>query len=447
MKRNLASAHHCNSSDATHARPRRGANLAKVRRLTAALLALLSATPALADAYLLKPAQVFDGVNPQPHPGWQVLVEGDKIAAVGPNLSAPAGAKVINLPGETLTPGLIEGHSHIFLHPYDEAKWDDQVLHEPLALRTARAVVHVRKTLEAGFTTERDLGTEGAGYADVGIKQAINEGIIPGPRMLVATKANVARGAYGPKGFEPGVKIPQGAEEVSGADEMTRAARDQIAAGADVVKMYADYHYLPGEPSRPTLTEAEMAAGVAVAHDAGRLAAAHATTAEGMRRAILAGVDTVEHGYGGTPEVFKMMHDRGTALCPTIGASEAYARYFQGWNGQEPAPESVQENRRSFRMAMKAGVKICMGGDVGVFAHGKNWLEMEAMQRAGMAAADVMIAATSGNASIFRLSDRGAVKPGFLADLVAMPGDPTRDVSAAEHVNFVMKGGQVFRNQ
>jgi imidazolonepropionase-like amidohydrolase len=241
------------------------------------------------------------------------------------------------------------------------------------------------------------------------------------------------------------VKIPQGAEEVSGADEMTKAARDQIAAGADVIKMYADYHYLPGEPSRPTLTEAEMAAGVAVAHDAGRLAAAHATTAEGMRRAILAGVDTVEHGYGGTPEIFKMMHDRGTALCPTLGASEAYARYFQGWNGQEPAPESVQENRRSFQMAMKAGVPICMGGDVGVFAHGKNWLEMEAMQHAGMPAAEVMIAATSGNARIFHLADRGAVKPGLLADFVAVPGDPTKDVTAVEHVNFVMKGGEIVR--
>ena len=418
-----------------------------MRSLIAMAAAIASfAAPAAADTYLLKPARVFDGVNPQPHEGWSVLVEGDKIAAVGANLTAPAGAKVIDLPGETLTPGLIEGHSHIFLHPYNETKWDDQVLHEPLALRTARAVVHVRKTLMAGFTTERDLGTEGAGYADVGIKQAINQGIIPGPRMLVATKANVARGAYGPKGFEPGVKIPQGAEEVSGADEMTKAARDQIAAGADVIKMYADYHYLPGEPSRPTLTEEEMAAGVAVAHDAGRIAAAHATTAEGMRRAILAGVDTVEHGYGGTPEVFKMMHDRGTALCPTLGASEAYARYFQGWNGQEPAPESVQENRRSFQMAMKAAVSICMGGDVGVFAHGQNWLEMEAMQRAGMPAAQVMIAATSGNARIFHLGDRGQVKPGLLADLVAMPGDPTRDVSAAEHVNFVMKGGEVFRN-
>jgi len=417
-------------------------------RLLMAMAATIAslAAPAAAEPILLRPAQVFDGVDPHPHTGWQVLVDGDHIAAVGPNLTAPAGAKVIDLPGETLTPGLIEGHSHIFLHPYNETKWDDQVLHEPLALRTARAVVHVRKTLEAGFTSERDLGTEGAGYADVGIKQAINQGIIPGPRMLVATKANVARGAYGPKGFEPGVKIPQGAEEVNGPDEMRAAARDQIAAGADVIKMYADYHYLPGEPSRPTLTEEEMAAGVQVAHDAGRIAAAHATTAEGMRRAILAGVDTVEHGYGGTAEVFKMMHDRGTALCPTLGASEAYARYFQNWNGQEPAPESVEENRRSFQMAIKAGVPICMGGDVGVFAHGQNWLEMEAMQRAGMPAAQVMIAATSGNAHIFHLGDRGQVKPGLLADLVAMPADPTKDVSAVEHVNFVMKGGQVFRN-
>jgi len=405
------------------------------------------ATAAAADPILLKPAQVFDGIDPHPHPGWSVLVDGDKIAAVGPNIAAPAGTKVIELPGETLIPGMIEGHSHLFLHPYNETLWDDQVLHEPLALRTARAVVHAQKTLDAGFTTERDLGTEGAGYADVGLKQAINEGIVPGPRLLVATKANVARGAYGPKGFEPGVHIPQGAEEVSGADEMTRAARDQIAAGADVIKMYADYHYQPHEPSRPTLTEAEMAAGVAVAHDAGRLAAAHATTAEGMRRAILAGVDTIEHGYNGTPEIFKMMHDRGTALCPTIAASEAYARYFEHWNGEEPAPESVQENRRSFQMAMKAGVPICMGGDVGVFAHGKNWLEMEAMQRAGMPAAQVMIAATSGNAHIFHLSDRGEVKTGLLADLVAVDGDPTRDVSAVEHVHFVMKGGKIVRQQ
>jgi imidazolonepropionase-like amidohydrolase len=416
-------------------------------RLLIAMAAAVAtlATAAAAEPILLKPAQVFDGVDPHPHPGWSVLVDGDKIAAVGANLTVPAGTKVIELPGETLTPGLIEGHSHIFLHPYNETKWDDQVLHEPLALRTARAVVNVEKTLMAGFTTERDLGTEGAGYADVGIKQAIDKGIIPGPRMLVATKANVALGAYGPKGFEPGVPIPQGAEEVSGAEEMTRAARKQIGAGADVIKMYADYHYLPGEPSRPTLTEAEMAAGVAVAHDAGRIAAAHATTAEGMRRAVLAGVDTVEHGYGGTPEVFKLMHDRGTGYCPTLAASEAYARYFSGWNGQEPAPAEVQHDRRALQMAIAAGVRICMGGDVGVFPHGQNWLEMEAMQRAGMAPAEIMISATSRNASIFHLGDRGEVKPGLLADLVAMPGDPTSNVAAVEHVDFVMKGGEIVR--
>jgi len=414
-------------------------------RLLIAMAAAISAltSPAAAETYLLHPAQVFDGVNPQPHPGWSVLVEGDKISAVGPDIATPAGAKVIELPGTTLMPGMIEGHSHLFLHPYNETLWDDQVLHEPLALRTARAVVHAEKTLDAGFTTERDLGTEGAGYADVGIKQAIDEGIIPGPRLLVATKANVARGAYGPKGFEPGVPIPQGAEEISGADEMTRAARDQIAAGADVIKMYADYRYRPAEPSRPTMTEAELAAGVAVAHDAGRLAAAHATTAEGMRRAILAGVDTIEHGYGGNAEIFKMMANRGTALCPTLGASEAYARYFQHWDGREPAPESVQQNRRAFQLAMKAGVPICMGGDVGVFTHGKNWLEMEAMQRAGMSPPQVLISATSRNAHIFHLTDRGEVKPGLLADLVAVDGDPTKDVSAVEHVRMVMKGGEV----
>jgi len=416
-----------------------------MRCLIFALTALSLAAPAAADTLLLRPARVFDGVNPQPHEGWSVLVDGDRIAAVGPNLTAPAGARTIDLPGATLMPGMIEGHSHLFLHPYNETLWDDQVLHEALALRTARAVVQAERTLDAGFTTERDLGTEGAGFADVGLRQAIDQGIVPGPRLMVATRAIVARGAYGPKGFEPGVAVPQGAQEVAGVDETIRAVRDQVAAGADIVKFYADYHWGKGEPSRPTLSQAELDAGVAAAHDAGRMVAVHATTAEGMIRAVRAGADTIEHGYGGTAEVFKAMAAKGIALCPTLGASEAYARYFQHWNGQEPAPESVQENRRSFKLAMAAGVPICMGGDVGVFSHGRNWLEMEAMQRGGMSPAQVLISATSRNARILHLTDRGEVKPGLLADLVAVDGDPTRDVAAVEHVRLVIKGGKVVR--
>lgn len=413
-----------------------------IRKLVFAAL-LCAAAPALADTFVIKPARVFDGVDPRPHTGWSVLVEADRITAAGPSATIPAKGNVVELPGATLMPGMIEGHSHLFLHPYNETLWDDQVLHEPLALRTARAVVHAGKTLEAGFTTERDLGTEGAGFADVGLKQAIDEGIVPGPRLIVATKAIVARGAYGPKGFEPGLAVPQGAQEVAGVEEMVRAVRDQIAGGATLIKFYADYHWGRHEPTRVTLSQAELDAGVAAAHDAGRQVAVHATTAEGMMRAIRAGADTIEHGYGGTAEVFRLMAQKKIALCPTLAASEAYARYFEKWDGQEPAPESVQENRRSFQLAMRAGVPICMGGDVGVYTHGQNWLEMDAMRRAGMPADQVLTAATSGNARIFNLGDRGAVRPGLLADLVAVEGDPTQDLSVVRNVRMVLKGGKV----
>lgn len=414
-----------------------------LRVVLPALAVLFLASPAAAETLLLKPARVFDGTAM--HDNWQVLVEGDRIAAAGPNLSAPPNAQVIDLAGATLMPGLIEGHSHLFLHPYNEALWDDQVLHEPLALRTARAVVSAEHTLKAGFTTERDLGTEGAGFADVGLKQAIDQGIVPGPHLIVATKAIVARGAYGPKGYEPGLPIPQGAQEVAGVDETIRAVREQIAGGATLIKFYADYHWGKGEPTRVTLSQAELDAGVAAAHDAGREVAVHATTPEGMMRAVRADADTIEHGYGGTEAVFRAMSANRIALCPTLAASEAYARYFEHWDGNEPAPESVEQNRRSFRLAMKAGVPICMGGDVGVYSHGQNWLEMDAMRRAGMAPLAVLQAATSGNARIFGLGDRGSIRPGLLADLVAVEGDPSQDVTAVRSVKMVIKGGAVVR--
>jgi imidazolonepropionase-like amidohydrolase len=425
-----------------------------MRRWLACLLLLLWAAPAWgqtpppapAGTLVLRPARVFDGVEPRPHEGWLVLVRGQRIAAAGPDIAVPPGARVIDLPGLTLMPGMIEGHSHLFLHPYDETSWDDQVLHEPLALRTARATVAARDTLMAGFTTVRDLGTEGAGYADVGLKRAIEQGIIPGPRMLVATRAIVATGAYGPKGFEPGVEIPLGAEE---ADDNTlvHVVRSQIGAGADVVKLYADYRWGPGEPSRPTFSQAELTEAVEAAHSAGRLVAVHAGTAEGMRRAILAGVDTIEHGDAGTPEVFRLMHDRHVAFCPTLAATDAITRY-RGWDGSEPAPETVQIKRRAFAAAREAGVIMCVGGDVGVFSHGTNAREMELMAAAGMPAAEVLAAATSGNAAIFHLDDRlGAVRPGLLADLVAVEGDPTADIAAVRAVRFVMKGGEIVRGE
>ena len=410
-----------------------------------ALVAVIAA-PALAAPdpapLLLRPDAVFDGVDPLPHRGWEVLVVGDRIAAAGPALNAPSGTRTIDLVGDTLMPGMIEGHGHLFLHPYDETTWDDQVLHEPLALRTARAVAQAAATLRAGFTTERDLGTEGAGYADVGLRQAIAQGIVPGPRMLVATRAIVARGAYGPKGYEPGLAIPQGAEEASGIDDVVRVVRSQIAAGADVVKLYGDYRWGPGEPSRPTFSAAEMTAAVAAAHDAGRIVAVHTVTPEGVRRAIAAGADTIEHGYGGTPEIFRNMAAKGIVLCPTLAASDAVSRY-RGWKGEDPVPAAVAESRAAFARARAAGVVMCMGGDVGVYAHGDNAREMVLMAAAGMHAAQVLIAATSGNAKAFHLGDRGAIKPGLLADLVAVRGDPVRDIAAVKQVALVVKGGVV----
>jgi len=403
--------------------------------------------PAAAPAQrtLLRPARVWDGVAAQPHEGWAVLVEGRTIVAAGPAGSLQsAGARVVDLPGLTLIPGLIEGHGHLLLHPYDETSWDAQVLNEPLALRVARATASARATLLAGFTTARDLGTEGAGYADVGLKQAIEQGIIPGPRLIVTTRAIVATGAYGPRGA-PEWRLPLGAEEASGPAEAARVARDQIGHGADWVKVYADYRWGSGEPSRATFSEEELRAIVQAANDAGRPVAAHASTADGMRRAILAGVATVEHGDEGTPEVFQLMRQRNVGYCPTLAATEAVQQY-RGWRkGQQPEPPAVAQHRRAFRAALDAGVAMCMGGDVGVFTHGDNVREMELMVEYGMTPLQVLTAATSGNARIFKLDTlTGSIRPTLRADLVAVEGDPTRDLAPLRRVRFVMKDGAVY---
>lgn len=419
-----------------------------LRRIIALALATCAIPASAAEnaqaLTLLRPDAVFDGEAAVLHRGWAVLVRGNRIEAVGPAVAAPPEASVIALPGTTLMPGMIEGHSHLFLHPYNETPWDDQVLHESLALRTARATVHARVTLMAGFTTVRDLGTEGAGYADVGLKQAIEQGIVPGPRMLVATRAIVAPGAYGPRGFEPGVTVPLGAEE-AGGPELVNVVRRQIGAGADLIKLYGDYRWGPGELSRPTFTEGEMRAAVDAAHSAGRQVVAHASTAEGMRRAVAAGVDTIEHGDEGTPEIFAAMKAQGVGFCPTLAAGDAIARY-RGWTGAAPMPKGVQEGFDALAKARKAGVAICMGGDVGVYAHGDNAREAELMVQGGMTPAEVAIAATSGNAMMFGLGERlGTVKAGMLADLVAVEGNPLTDISVIRKVALVMKDGVLWK--
>ena len=393
---------------------------------------------------VLNPARVFDGEAM--HDGWTVVVRGGRIESAGPaGAAAPAGATTIDLPGMTLMPGMIEAHSHVLLHPYNETPWNDQVAHELLGVRIARATNHLRDTLNAGFTTIRDLGTEGAGYADVGLKQAVNQGIIPGPRMLVATLAIVATGTYAPKGYPAEWSVPQGAQEADG-DALIRVVRDQAGKGADWIKVYGDYRAGPNGQTMPTFSQEEMTRIVDTARSIGRPVAVHSSTPEGMRRAVVAGAETIEHGDGGTAEVFALMKQKGVALCPTLAAGHATSQY-SGWKpGEQPEPQGVQRKRASFKLALDAGVTIAAGSDVGVFAHGDEARELELMVAYGMPAIDTLKSTTSVNAKVMHMETQiGRVAPGLFADLIAVAGDPTKDISATRKVSFVMKNGAVVK--
>ncbi|MFV1449380.1 amidohydrolase family protein [Maribacter sp. HS] len=394
---------------------------------------------------LLKPDRVFDGT--EMHENWVVLVEENLITYAGKlsGIDLPDHTTEIELKGTTLMPGIIEGHSHILLHPYNETDWNDQVLKESPVERAVRATVHVKNSLLAGVTTMRDLGAEGAGYTDVYVKKTIENGIIDGPRLLVAGPAIVATGAYGPKGFHDGVTVPLGAEATSGVDNCITTVRRQMGNGADLIKIYADYRWTPGAGSKPTFLQEEINAMVATATTAGKYVVAHASTPEGMKRAILGGVETIEHGDGGTAEIFEMMKEKGVGLCPTLAAGDAITQY-RGWNkSTDPEPERIQQKRKSFKMALDSGVQIVFGGDVGVFPHGENYREMELMVDYGMKPLDVLISATSNNAKMFHLNQLGNLKKGFLADIIAVEGNPTKDISVIKNVSFVMKDGVVYK--
>ncbi len=409
------------------------------------LILLIFFLPLLSYAqvdFLLKPDRVFDGK--EMHENWVVTVTGNKITYAGPAKTVKA-KETISLKGTTLMPGMIEGHSHILLHPYNETSWNDQVLKESWAERSARAVNHLEASLMAGVTTMRDLGSEGAGYTDVGIKQAVEKGVIPGPRLLVAGKAIVATGSYGPKGFHEGVQVPLGAETADGFDDLIRVTRDQIGHGADFIKVYADYRWGPNGTAEATFTVAELKTIVEIAESSGRYVVAHASSPEGMRRAIEAGVETIEHGDGGTPEIFALMAQKGIGFCPTLAAGDAITQYG-GWKkGIDPDPTRIVNKRKSFKMALDAGVKIVFGGDVGVFSHGENVRELEMMVDYGMSTQSTLESATSLNADMFHLDQLGQVKDGFLADLIAVEGNPLNDISSLRKVSLVMKNGRIYK--
>ncbi|HVE60245.1 MAG TPA: amidohydrolase family protein [Chitinophagaceae bacterium] len=394
--------------------------------------------------FLLKPDRVFDGE--QMRNDWVVLIKGNKIEAVGSmNFKLPSNTRIIELKGSTVLPGLIEGHSHLFLHPYNEVSWNDQVLKESRAERTARAVNHAKATLMAGFTTVRDLGTEGAMYDDVGLKIAIEKGLIPGPRMIVATRAIVAKGSYAPHSENADVDLPQGAEEVGGPEELSRIVRTQMSKGADVIKVYADYRYGPNGETRPAFTQDEWKMIMMNAKNGSRKVVAHAMTPEAMKMAAMAGVSTIEHGDEGTDEVFKLMKEKGVGFCATLAAGDAILQY-RGWKkNTDPEPADITEKKKSFQAALRSGVTICMGGDVGVYTHGDNAREMELMVEYGMKSLDVLKSATSVNADVFGYADKiGRMKKGLFADLIAVQGDPSKDIKTVRNIQLVMKNGKIY---
>lgn len=415
-----------------------------MKRTTTLLLLLIVLSMKANAQIILEGDRVFDGNSF--HENWIIVVEGNRISYAGEKDDYKGNSdQTLSYPGHTLMPGMIEGHGHLFLYPYNQTPWNDQVLKESESYRSIKAAMHAITTLDAGVTSFRDLGTEGAGYADVGLKKAIEDGTIPGPRLMISTKAIVASGSYGPKGFADHVDVPLGAAVADGHDDLLREVREQIGNGADFIKVYADYRWGPDGEARPTFSLEELELIVKTAQSSGRPVVAHASTIEGMRRATLAGVETIEHGDAGNEDVFKLMKDNNVALCPTLAAGDAILQY-NGWRkGLDPDPERIIRKKESFKKALEVGVQIVAGGDVGVFEHGENAREFSMMVDYGMKPLEVLKSMTSSNAKILHFKDLGNIQESFLADIIAVKGNPLKDIDALNEVSFVMKDGVIYK--
>ena len=422
----------------------------------AASLAAQDSKPSNSQAItVIRAGTLIDGKSDKPRHDQVIVIQGDHIESVSDAASAkvPAGATVIDLSKATVLPGLIDSHTHIFLQGENPAQggYDANILKAPLALRAARATVAARRALEQGFTTLRDVETEGAGYGDVGIKQAIAGGYIPGPRLFVSTRAISSTGGYPLEGYAPELDMPKGAQIIDGAVEARKAAREQLDHGADWIKVYMTHRSWVGKNgelvSQPTLTVEELRAIVDEAHGWGKKVACHAYSGIGLRRALDGGCDSIEHGLDLDDAAISQMLKQGTWYVPTIAA------YYTDW-----APADTPEGRRdrlrasvhepSFKKALKAGVKVVFGTDMG----GIPWTEPMAqefsrMTELGMQPMDAIQSATSRAAVMLDMEGKiGVVAPGAFADIIAVSGDPLRDIKALESVQFVMKDGKVFRS-
>jgi imidazolonepropionase-like amidohydrolase len=414
-----------------------------------------SSEPALHSFTVIRAGTLIDGKSDTPRHDQVIVIRGDRIESIAEGATAkiPANAEIIDLSHATVLPGLIDSHTHIFLQGEDPARggYDANILKYPSSYRAVRAAVAARRALEQGFTTLRDVETEGAGYGDVGIKMAIEEGYIPGPRLFVATRAISTTGGYMLEDYAPELVMPKGAQIVDGPVEARKAAREQLDHGADWIKVYMTHRSWLGKEgelvSQPTLTVEELKAIVDEAHGWGKKVACHAYGGIGLHRGLDGGCDSIEHGLDLDDAAIAQMLKQGTWYCPTIGV------YYTDW-GPADTPSGQRDRKRaavhevSFPKALHAGVKIVFGTDMG----GIPWSESIAqefshMVRLGMSPMDAIKSATSRPAEMLEMQGQiGAITPGALADVIAVDGDPVRDIKALENVRFVMKGGKVFKS-